>query len=180
MGISHPVSARGKSIPFVLSRPNLTNTTIEINSILDTLLPLFLLKCSTFLIIKALWQHRRSTFTSLACSSNPHRNYGSLSSHDTSDTAAMGSGSSERTAIHDDPLPKWTLYNMARITASILHVVIAGTALSRLARNDYAIDPVTEGPWKTLIITAFGAHGLFWVRVNYREKVVEISLFIYA
>lgn len=97
----------------------------------------------------------------MASSSTSNPTYGSLTGSNASADAGV---SSERTALQDDPLPKWTLYNMARITASILHIVIAGTALSQLAHDDYVMDPVTEGPWKALIITAFGAHGLYWVR----------------
>ncbi|CDS14473.1 hypothetical protein LRAMOSA06642 [Lichtheimia ramosa] len=106
----------------------------------------------------------------LASSSSSTHNpsYGSVPEH----AAGAISVSSERTALQDDPLPKWTLYNMARFTASILHIVIAGTALSQLASNDYEIDPVTEGPWTTLVMTTFGAHGLYWLYC----LVVSISI----
>lgn len=106
----------------------------------------------------------------LASSSTANPTYGSLPGSNASADAGV---SSERTALQDDPLPKWTLYNVARITASILHIVIAGTALSQLAHDDYVMDPVTEGPWKMLIITAFGAHGLYWVRRRRRATMGE-------
>lgn len=181
MGISHPVSARGKVILSPLLNSYSLIRHLDQNSILDTFLPLFLLKCSVFLVIKALWKHRRSTYMplTLASSSSSTHNpsYGSVPEH----AAGAISVSSERTALQDDPLPKWTLYNMARITASILHIVIAGTALSQLASNDYDIDPVTEGPWTTLVMTTFGAHGLYWVRmIAMGEKVVEAYMHDYG
>ncbi|CDH48321.1 atp-dependent bile acid permease [Lichtheimia corymbifera JMRC:FSU:9682] len=139
-------------------------------AIIDTLIPIVLLLGSSSFILKAWFRSRRSFHSALYAPLKQHAvtSYGTTSpslddnqqdDQDDNDTPSSSTIASNQS--YEVPLKRWSIYNLTRLTGTLLQLGISAAALRALLAHEYTLDTEVEGSSSNLFTSSI-ADCVYW------------------
>ncbi|KAI8149775.1 P-loop containing nucleoside triphosphate hydrolase protein [Fennellomyces sp. T-0311] len=125
--------------------------------VINGIIPVLILKCSAILIVKAIVRHAKASLPQheplLATHASGSKQYGSVSTSD---------GVTEALEEDEEPLARWSLYNITRFTASALQCMLISCAITCIVHHTYILDPVVE-PNESVVLAAYYMQTIYWI-----------------
>lgn len=147
---------------------------LSFTRVVDTLIPIVLLLGSSSFILKAWFRSRRSFHSALYAPLKQHSvtSYGttspSLDDNQQDDQVDNDSPSSSTIASNQSyevPLKRWSIYNLTRLTGTLLQLGMSAAALRVLLAHEYTLDTAVEGS-SSNVFTSSIADCVYWVSME--------------